>query len=68
MSKDVRYLLEGENMEELYKHKLGCSWYREMLHDLCGIDGQDIWNGRRRREKLPDFRGEALIEESTWKN
>lgn len=56
VSKDVRCLLEAENMEELDKRKLGCSWYRELLHDLCGIDGQDMWNGRRRREKLSCFR------------
>jgi len=55
VSKDVRYVLETENMEELDRHKLGCNWYRELLHDLCGIDGQGMTNGRRRREKLRIF-------------
>jgi hypothetical protein len=68
VNKDVRYLQEAENMEELDKHKLGCDWYRELIHDLCGIDGQGMWNGWRRRENLPGFRGDALIKESTFKN
>jgi len=55
-------------VEGLDKHKLGCNWYRELLHEMCGIDGQGMRNGWRRREKLPDFHGEALIKENTWKN
>ena len=50
------------------RHRLGCNWYGEMLRDLCGSDGQGIRNEWRRREKLSDLRGEALIKDSTWKN